>query len=116
MPRLVYFTGLALILVAGAFLLTRELTWQPGVTAGNVARIRKGMTMEEVEALMGGKADRAESLWGVPAAVWDGRQGWVTVFFRATETDAPGGVTGAWFETRKSGPGNPLRRAFGPGE
>jgi hypothetical protein len=55
MPRLVYLAGLALVVLTGAFLLPRELTWRPGPTAANVARIRPGMTMEEVEALMGGK-------------------------------------------------------------
>jgi hypothetical protein len=70
MPRLVYFTGLALILVAGAFLLTRELTWQPGVTAGNVARIRKGLTREEVGG--GGGADGRD---GRPSRIVVGRTG-----------------------------------------
>src|SRR5262245_52258504 len=54
MPRLVYLLGFSLILVAGAFVLTDRLLWEPGVTAANVKRIRPGMRLAEVRALLGG--------------------------------------------------------------
>jgi len=43
-------------LVALAPLLTNRLLWQPGLTEDNVRRIRPGMTLAEVEALLGGPA------------------------------------------------------------
>src|SRR5262245_7587302 len=48
MPRLVSVTGWALLVLAGAFLLTDALLWRPGVTEANARRIRVGMTLEEV--------------------------------------------------------------------
>ena len=46
--------GLALIV--GALLITDRLLWQPGLTEGNVRRLRPGMTLAEVEVLLGGPA------------------------------------------------------------
>jgi len=43
-------------LVALALLLTDRLLWQPGLTEENVRRIRPGMTLAEVETLLGGPA------------------------------------------------------------
>ena len=51
---LLWLVGLAL--VVGALLLTDRLLWQPGLTEDNVRRIRPGMTLAEVEALLGGPA------------------------------------------------------------
>jgi hypothetical protein len=45
------FAGLAL--VVGALLLTDRLLWQPGLTEDNVRRLRLGLTLAEVEALLG---------------------------------------------------------------
>src|SRR5262245_2383214 len=58
-PRLTYFTGLALLLLAGAFLLTDRLTRRPGVTEANAKRIQVGMTLADVEALLGGRSDES---------------------------------------------------------
>src|SRR5262249_49925373 len=60
MPRLVYLTGIAIGLLATGFALTYQLAGQPltpGVTEGNVRRIREGMTLREVEALLGGPGE-----------------------------------------------------------
>jgi hypothetical protein len=53
---LLWLSGLAL--VALALLLTDRLLWQPGLTQDNVRRIRQGMTLAEVEALLGGHATK----------------------------------------------------------
>ena len=57
MSRLVYLLGVGIALVAGAFLLTDALLWRPGATEANARRIREGMTLGEVEAIMGRPAD-----------------------------------------------------------
>ncbi len=75
MSRRVYLLGVGLALVAGAFAATHELLgpW-PGATEANVRRIRKGMTLEQVEAILGGKGS-----WGnrpptapIPSPTGDG--------------------------------------------
>jgi hypothetical protein len=45
-----------LTLVALALLLTDRLLWRPSLTEDNVRRLRPGMTLAEVEALLGGPA------------------------------------------------------------
>jgi hypothetical protein len=53
-----YLAGLALILLAGAFPLTDALlTPLPGVTEANARRIRHGMNLERVEAMLGEKGE-----------------------------------------------------------
>jgi hypothetical protein len=44
------------VLVVGALFLTDWLLWQPGLTEDNARRLRPGMTLAEVEALLGGPA------------------------------------------------------------
>jgi hypothetical protein len=64
-----WLAGLAL--VVGALLLTDSLLWQPGLTEDNVRRIRPGMTLAEVEALLGGPAaDTSEMPADYPAYRW----------------------------------------------
>src|SRR5262245_21991954 len=56
MPRLVYASGVGLLLVALAFIETDRLLAPPptpGVTQANVKRLRPGMTPTEVEAVLG---------------------------------------------------------------
>src|SRR5437870_10676097 len=53
MSRRVYLLGVGLALVALAFILTDALLWQPGVIDANVRRIRQGMKLEDVEAILG---------------------------------------------------------------
>jgi hypothetical protein len=55
MSGLTYFTGLALLLLAGAFLLTDHLlTPPPGVTEVNAQRIKAGMSRAWAERILGG--------------------------------------------------------------
>jgi hypothetical protein len=44
------------VLVVGALLLTDWLLWRPGLTEDNVRRIKPGMPLAEVEAMLGGPA------------------------------------------------------------
>jgi hypothetical protein len=54
----VYSLGIGIALVALAFLVTEAaLGPRPGVTEVNARRIRPGMTMAEVEAVLGGPGD-----------------------------------------------------------
>jgi hypothetical protein len=52
-----------LALVALALLLTDRLLWAPGLTEDNVRRLRPGMTLAEVEALLGGPATWEMDMW-----------------------------------------------------
>src|SRR5262245_20858533 len=87
MRRRAYLWLAGLALVALALLLTDRLLWQPGLTEDNVRRLRPGMTLEQVEALLGGPGAQAfaceigdgRSLAG---NVWSGREGRVDVAFR----------------------------------
>ena len=56
MAKRAYLWLAGVALVVGALLLTDWLLWQPGLTEDNVRRIRPGMTLAEVEALLGGPA------------------------------------------------------------
>jgi hypothetical protein len=52
----VYLLGLGVALAALALALTDwALSLQPGVTERNVRRVRPGMTLEEVDAILGGQ-------------------------------------------------------------
>src|SRR5438128_9441402 len=71
MPKRAYLWLAGVALVGGALLLTDRLLWQPGLTEGNVRRIRPGMTLAEVEALLGGPAaDTFEMPADYPAYRW----------------------------------------------
>ncbi len=67
MPRLVYLTGLALLLLCGAFLLTDALLspW-PGVTEANPRRVSVGMNVKEVEAIFGGPGATGRPVSWIP--------------------------------------------------
>ena len=90
MSKRVFFCGVALVLVAVAFLLTDQLLWEPGVTAANVRQLRPGMTMQEVEGILGGLPLYPENEFNLPPAyspgfglsfrLWRGKGGTAIVY------------------------------------
>src|SRR5262245_48009928 len=113
MPRRVYLLGLGVALVGLALAFTDwALSLRPGVSEQNVKRIRPGMTLAEVEALLGGRAGEEHPLeeWAGPVVrawarhwgrFWRGAAGRAEVCFDRDERvewaafrPAPGGTTG----------------------
>jgi hypothetical protein len=72
MSRRVYLLGVGLALVALALAFTDwALSLQPGVTEANIKRLRKGMTLGEVEAVLGGPGEPLnEDEDGHPLGPW----------------------------------------------
>jgi hypothetical protein len=62
----VYWLGVGVVLVAAAFLLTDALLWTPGVTKANLRRLRPGMTVGQVEALLGKPDSARRASWVIP--------------------------------------------------
>src|SRR5947209_5536895 len=83
MSKRVFLCGLALAVVALAFLLTdhllEQLCWEPGVTAASVRRIRPGMTVQEVEAMLGGPDSSSWAPWLRQLGFKPGRETWTTI-------------------------------------
>jgi hypothetical protein len=117
----VYLLGLGLALVALALAFSDwALSLRPGVTEANARRVRPGMTLAEVETLMGGRADYG--IWPLlnwephkelprqPQAreareVWEGSGGRVSVMF-----DEHNRVTESRFDRHYYSTANPLDR------
>src|SRR5262249_56690597 len=89
MPRLVYLSGIALLLVAGAFLLTDHLLAPlPGVTEANAKRVRKGMSWAWAERVLGGPATDEVRFSDFSFGLWDAGARLVVIEF-----DTAGRVT-----------------------
>jgi hypothetical protein len=76
----VFLLGLGLTLVVLAFLLTDSvLCLRPGVTQPNAHRIRVGMTLREVRAILGGEGRCISSLTHLgrrlPGCLWEWQEG-----------------------------------------
>ncbi len=88
----VYLAGVGLALVAlGLGFTDWALTPPPGVSAANVRRIRSGMTLAEVEGILGGPA-------GATLAAEMRRDG--AVVKRARYWNAPAGIACVIFDSR----------------
>jgi hypothetical protein len=84
MPKGVYLLGVGLALVALALAVTDwALSLLPGVTEGNVRRIRRGVALREAEATFGRPADRSFPVLqpGGMARLWHGAGGTAYVEF-----------------------------------
>ncbi|MCI0464611.1 MAG: outer membrane protein assembly factor BamE [Gemmataceae bacterium] len=114
MPRRVYLLGVGMVLVVLAFVITDALLGsRPGVTEANVRRIRAGMTLQEVEAILG-EPGRIVAGGGTLSGwttvySWIGPAGTATVSLRSSMPwDSPPTVGSAFFQ-RTAQP-NPLGR------
>jgi hypothetical protein len=110
MSRQVYLLGTGVALVALALAFTDwALSLRSGVTEANVRRIRVGMTVHEVEALLGGpKTGLTEP---AIASFWSGESGDALVVFSKMDR-----VTHAWYrpsEKARPGPFARLRTWLG---
>ncbi len=85
MSRRVYLLGVGLTLIGLALGFTDwVLSLQPGVTEANARRIHHGMRLKDVEAILGGTAQRSmypQRDENVMARIWYGREGRVIVRF-----------------------------------
>ena len=91
MSRRVYLLGVGLALVALGLAFTDwALSLRPGVTEANARRIRPGMTLAEVEGLLGEAWLGPGDEWGV----WYGDDGFVTVYYSRDSRR----VTRVWFD------------------
>jgi hypothetical protein len=114
MPRLVYLSGVGVALVALAFVSTdAALGPRQGVTEANVRRIREGMTLREVEGVLGGKgvlgfASRV-GVCRAPIYMWTGPDGQAVVCF------SPGGAveSAAFHRATAASPFSRLRAWLG---
>jgi hypothetical protein len=79
MSRRVYLLGIALTLVALAFIVTDALLWEPGVTAANARRIRVGMTFDEVDAILGPMLPDERKAFEVSKAGPEGSKLWMRI-------------------------------------
>src|SRR5262245_55713008 len=86
MPRWVFLLGVGIYLITMGFLVTVAILGPtPGVTEGNLRRIREGMTMQQVEAILGGPGERSVSDFTPKGRVcryhWTGTDVYVLVDF-----------------------------------
>src|SRR5947199_9046696 len=81
MPRCVYLLGVGLALVALALAFTDwALSLQPGVTEANARHVRLGMTLAEVESLLGGPGVDLGDWMGMLRS-WRGEEGLALVTY-----------------------------------
>jgi hypothetical protein len=125
MPRWVFLLGVGLLLVAVACALTLELLTPPRLTAASARRVKPGMTLAEVEAVVGVHHHFRPLSRGLHQHIWVSRHGcaWVDFF------DATGRVASVQFADAdhdfaaqniqmfglppESGPLDALRKALG---
>src|SRR5262245_29038433 len=53
MSKRTFLFGLSIVALAPAFVTVDHFCWSPGLTKANMRRIRVGMTLEEVKAILG---------------------------------------------------------------
>lgn len=120
MSKNAFLFGLALAVLGIALALTHELLgpW-PGVNERNVGRIREGMSLREVEAILGGRGrwhGRAGSLrYAQTTYVWQGTGGLAVVFFGERHGQPPVVTFSAYRPVAGACAPSPLRAWLGLG-
>ena len=112
MSRRVFLLGVAIAMVALVFAATdAALVPAPGVTEANVRRIKPGMTLREVEAILGTRwALLCTTSTVLPEnCLWDGPEGRVQVVFTFV-----GLAEGDWWNPRVARNGVYFRRTARP--
>jgi hypothetical protein len=113
--RRLAWAGVALTVVALAFgVMVRLLEPPPGVTEANLRRIREGMTLRDVEAILGPVNEEVSWTGGTPCQgiqSWSGETGFVFVFF--DEKTGKVNRTLSMLRPAPPGPLNGLRSLFG---
>jgi hypothetical protein len=89
MPRFIYLLGVGLALIGLALAVTAWVIGPtPGVTEANSRRIQEGMTMKEVEVILGGSGQWRwsieEGMYETRAYDWTGAAGVVVVSSRGS--------------------------------
>src|SRR5262245_47169448 len=108
MSRRVFLVGVAILLVAAAFLATDAALWRPGPTEANVRRIRAGMTLRQVRAILG-RPGKGQFFGSGPQTLlwWEGPAGVAFVSFRTHERAEPaegaGVIPAAFFPSNEPG-------------
>jgi hypothetical protein len=113
MPRFIYLLGLGLALIGLALAVTDwVIGTAPGVTEANVRRIRPGMTLEQVEAILGQDHWPAGGFgtihFSMSEKIWHGADGSASVWFESS-LRAPRPVVESAHFRRTAGP-RPLER------
>ncbi len=111
MPRWVFLLGVGLLLVAVAFVVTCEVLGpKPGVTEANVRRIKPGMTVAEVDVLLGVPGMHLGD-WVGRMTVWYGGDGQAVAWL--DDDDKVSRVEFRPAQGAEPGPIHRLRKAFG---
>src|SRR5262245_59468492 len=108
MSKRVFLLGVGMLLVGVAFVVTdAALGPRPGATEANVRRIRRGMTLEQVEAIFGKPGRPVGGIGGIRSFdkfyEWPGPAGAATVVIR-TSWGSPPTVSSATFERTQPSP------------
>jgi hypothetical protein len=112
MSRRVYLLGVGLALVALALAVTDwALSLRPGVTEANVRRIRVGMTLAEVEGILGGPGRPLPPSRPFCAPYkWSGDAGLATVVMGMEGDESRLRVAFAYWLQSAGAPANPFAR------
>ena len=89
--RLLLIVAAVCLLLAVPFVVRWAMTPVPGVTNENFKRLHTGMTLEEMEAILGERAE-LQHVAGMPVHTWTGKDSGVSVI-----ENAPGYMVGWHF-------------------
>jgi hypothetical protein len=101
---------IAIVAMAGALLVLGVVLWDfaalddgPGVTKANCMRIKQGMTLNQVEAIMGRQADGGEGSFSEISMAWKAEdQSQATIIFKGANTRTARVSSAQWDEANES--------------